>query len=158
MGNIRINSSLKMIKLSIITLLNILYGQDSLFWFDMNTVKDPIPQSPKVLDEIFGISQLNILDSLGNMRKKSRTGYRLQIYESSSVDEANRKLKKYKKVLPDSIYLIFEAPLYKIRYGNFIDKNIAEDVKTQLQKKGYKNIWIVRSRILYDSLKKEKIF
>ena len=43
--------------------------------------------------------------------------------------------------------MIFEAPLYKIRYGNYITKQQAEDVKKDLRNKGYKNIWIVKSRI-----------
>jgi len=45
-----------------------LMAQDSLFWFDMNSVRDPMPKTPKVLDKIFGTSQLSILDSLKNSR------------------------------------------------------------------------------------------
>ncbi|HIA94542.1 MAG TPA: hypothetical protein EYO16_04630, partial [Candidatus Marinimicrobia bacterium] len=65
-----------------------LFAQDSLFWFDMNTVRDPIPKTPKVLDKIFGISQLGVLDSLKNARITTKDGFRLQIVETSSVDEA----------------------------------------------------------------------
>jgi len=131
----------------LILLATVLNGQDSLFWFNMKTVRDPIPKTPKVLDKIFGISELGIIDSIKNIKIKTQDGFRLQVYESSSVDDANRILKKYKKTFPDSLYLIFEAPLYKIRYGNFINKIDAENRKISLTKKGYKNIWIVRSRI-----------
>jgi len=92
-------------------------AQDSLFWFDMNSVRDPMPKTPKVLDKIFGTSQLSILDSLKNSRVNTQDGFRLQIYESSSVEEANKKLQKFEKALDDSVYLIFDAPLYKIRTG-----------------------------------------
>lgn len=122
-------------------------AQDSLFWFDMNTVRDPAPKTPKVLDRIFGTSQLGVLDSLKNARISTQDGFRLQIYESSSVEDANRNLRKFEKTLDDSVYMIFEAPLYKIRTGNFVSKKEAETEKKALRKKGYKDIWIVRSRI-----------
>jgi hypothetical protein len=124
-----------------------LMAQDSLFWFDMNSVRDPMPKTPKVLDKIFGTSQLSVLDSLQNSRVNTQDGFRLQIYESSSVEEANQKLQKFEKALDDSVYLIFDAPLYKIRTGNFISKKEANTQKEKLRKKGYRNIWIVRSRI-----------
>ena len=134
--------------LVILLIINtLLFSQDSLYWFDMSKVRDPIPSTPKVLDKVFGTSQLNVLDSIKNARVSTREGFRLQIYEASAADQANKILNKYKKALSDSLYIIFEAPLYKIRYGNFITKPEAEAVKNALKKKGYKNIWIVKSRI-----------
>ena len=135
------------IAIIIITLKGLLNAQDSLYWFDMSKVRDSIPYTPKVLDKVFGTSQLKILDSLKNIQVSTREGFRLQIFESSSADEANRVLKKFNKSFSDSLYMIFEAPLYKIRYGNYITKQQAEDVKKDLRNKGYKNIWIVKSRI-----------
>ena len=131
----------------IIILKGLLNAQDSLYWFDMSKVRDSIPYAPKILDKVFGTSQLKILDSLKNIQVSTREGFRLQIFESSSADEANRILKKFNKSFSDSLYMIFEAPLYKIRYGNYITKQEAEDIKKELRNKGYKNIWIVKSRI-----------
>ena len=134
--------------LVILLIINtLLFSQDSLYWFDMSKVRDPIPSTPKVLDKVFGTSQLNVLDSIKNARVSTREGFRLQIYEASAADQANKILNKYEKALSDSLYIIFEAPLYKIRYGNFITKSEAEAAKNALKKKGYKNIWIVKSRI-----------
>ena len=124
-----------------------LSAQDSLFWFDMNSVRDPVPKTPKILDKIFGTSQFGLLDSLKNIRITTQEGYRLQIFESSSVEETNRTLRKFERSLKDSVYMVFEAPLYKLRLGNFVTKKEAEKQKENLNKKGYKNIWIVRSRI-----------
>ena len=135
------------IAIIIIALKGLLNAQDSLYWFDMSKVRDSIPYTPKVLDKVFGTSQLKILDSLKNIQVSTREGFRLQIFESSSADEANRVLKKFNKSFSDSLYMIFQAPLYKIRYGNYITKQQAEDVKKDLRNKGYKNIWIVKSRI-----------
>ena len=135
-------------KILVITLfMSYLYSQDSLFWFDMKKLRDPVPRTPKVIDAIYGTSQLDILDSLQNIRKTTKNGFRIQIYETSSVEEANRVLKFFKKTIEESLYIIFEAPLYRIHYGNFDNKNEAEKSKKILIQKGYKNIWIVRSRI-----------
>ena len=124
-----------------------LLAQDSLFWFDMNTVLDPVPNTPKVLDKIFGTSQLSVLDSLKNVRITTQDGFRLQVFETSSVEEAKRSLRKFEKALDDSVYMIFEAPLYKLRTGNFVTKKEAENEKLKLNREGYKDVWIVRSRI-----------
>ena len=131
----------------LIILFSSLLAQDSLFWFDMSTVKDPIPIAPKVLDNIYGTSQVKVLDSLKNIRATTRNGFRIQVYETSSSEKANSVFRKFKKKMVDSLYVIFEAPLYKIQYGNFSKKYEAENVKKKLRQKGFKNIWIVRSRI-----------
>ena len=141
---------------AIMILNSLLNAQDSLYWFDMSKVRDPIPNTPKVLDKVFGTSQLNILDSIKNKRVSTSDGFRLQIFESSAADEANRVIKKYDRTLPDSLYMVFEAPLYKIRYGNFTTKSEAETVKNKLKNKGYKNIWIVKSRIEQNILLQDK--
>ena len=133
---------------------NILFAQDSLFWFDMSTIKDPIPLAPKVLDGIYGTSQIKVLDSLKDVRATTRDGFRIQIFETSSSEKANSVLKKYKRKMDDSLYVIFDAPLYKIQYGNFSKKYEAENVKNKLSRKGFKNIWIVRSRIVQEYLNK----
>jgi len=134
-----------------------LLAQDSLFWFDMNSVRDPVPKTPKILDKIFGTSQFGLLDSLKNIRITTQEGYRLQIFESSSVEETNRTLRKFERSLKDSIYMVFEAPLYKLRLGNFVTKKEAEKQKENLNKKGYKNIWIIRSRIEQSSKIQNKL-
>ncbi len=131
----------------IIVFTGCLLAQDSLFWFDMNTVLDPVPNTPKVLDKIFGTSQLGVLDSLKNVRITTQDGFRLQVFETSSVEEANRSLRKFEKALDDAVYIIFEAPLYKLRTGNFTTKKEAENEKLKLNREGYKDVWIVRSRI-----------
>ena len=135
-------------KFILLLLLNtIVLCQDSLYWFDFNTLPRDIPKTSKVLDQIFEESQFLILDSIRNKMNNTKDGYRLQIYDAMTVTNANKTLKKYKKILPDSLYIVFEAPFYKIRYGNYTSKKIAEDEKENLQKQGFKDIWIVKSRI-----------
>ena len=130
-----------------ITSSMIIFGQDSLYWFNFNSIKNTIPKTSKVLDKIFEESQFPILDSINNEIKTISEGYRLQIHEDILVDNINKSIEKYRERLPDSLYIIFEAPFYKIRYGNYITKKAAEIEKNKLINKGFKNIWIVKSRI-----------
>ena len=122
-------------------------SQDSLFWFDMSNVRDKMPETPLVIDNVFGKTQLSILDSVMNSINSTVDGYRIQLFESSQASEANRMLRKYDKVLSDSLYIVFDAPLYKVRYGDFMNKEKAENAKALLKKLGIKKMWIVKSRI-----------
>tara|TARA_B100001093_G_scaffold212975_1_gene204326 strand:- start:1247 stop:1708 length:462 start_codon:yes stop_codon:yes gene_type:complete len=126
---------------------NFLFSQDSLFWFDISKVRDSIPTTPMVIDKIFGTSQLKIIDSLRGVQVSTKEGYRLQLFESSTVDEAKKVMTKYGKSLKDTLYLVFDAPLYKVQYGDFVTKNQVENARINLRKRGFKNIWIIRSRI-----------
>lgn len=142
--------------LPIILFQRILFAQDSLFWFDMSKVRDPIPKTPIIMDKIFGLSQFTMIDSLKKIKISTLDGYRLQLYESSSVGEANKKMGKYRKSLKDSLYIVFDAPLYKIRYGNYVTKNEAEIEKNNLKNKGYRTAWVVKSRIEQTDLKNDQ--
>ena len=129
-------------------LFNLSIGQDSLFWFNTTDVIDSIPETPKVMDRIFNKSQLKNLDILKLNILSNIEGFRLQIYETSSVEEANKKISKFKKNLTDSIYMSFEAPFYKVRYGDYPTREQAEIEKKKILRKGYKSVWIVRSNII----------
>ena len=133
--------------LPIILFQRILFAQDSLFWFDMSKVRDPIPKTPIIMDKIFGLSQFTMIDSLKKIKISTLDGFRLQLYESSSAEQANKIMNKYSFSLKDSLYLVFDAPLYKIRYGNYVTKSEAEIEKNNLKQKGYKTAWVVKSRI-----------
>ena len=126
---------------------NLVIAQDSLFWFNTTDVIDSIPESPKVIDKIFIKSQFKNLDRMKLNTLSDAKGFRLQIYETSSVEEANKKILKFKKALRDSIYMSFEAPFYKVRYGNYSTREQAEIEKKNMLRKGFKSVWIVKSNI-----------
>ena len=127
--------------------LNFVTAQDSLFWFNTTDVIDSIPDSPKVIDKVFIKSQFKNLNRMKLNTLSDAKGFRLQIYESSSVEEANKKILKFKKALTDSVYMSFEAPFYKVRYGNYSTREQAEIEKKNILSKGYKSVWIVKSNI-----------
>ena len=52
-----------------------------------------------------------------------------------------------KNTVSDSVYVDFEAPNYKVRVGDFIDRDSAESLKQDLVQMGYNSAWILRTRI-----------
>lgn len=135
-------------KILFFILANVYALQDSsLFWYDMDKVFDPIPKTTVIIDDIFKTKQLDLLDSLNPKNKKIKVGFRLQLFETISKDIADEKRLYFQKVFNDTIYVVFEAPLYRLQLGDFFSRKEAEEKKKNLVKNGYKNIWIVKSRI-----------
>ena len=126
---------------------SLIFCQDSTYWFDFKTLEKNIPKTPKVLDKIFEDTQFFILHDSKAKGYEFADGFRLQLHDDLSVINANKTFDKLKKELSDSLYLEFEAPFYKIRYGNFKTKQDAELQKKHLVNNGMKDIWIIRSRI-----------
>ena len=104
------------------------------FWFDMNTVRDRMPKTPKIIDQIFEKSQIKLIDSLKTVRVTTSDGFRLQLFEASFVEHAMQKMKNLEKTLSDTLYMVFDAPL-QIRYGNFPTKIEAEESRKRLANK-----------------------
>jgi len=139
---------------SIFFLINICYSQytDSLFWFDMNTVREPLPEFPLILNKVMDIKQLKVLDSLRIGSKISEDGFRIQVFETVSSADAYDKVSQLQELLGDTIYLDFEAPLYKLRFGNFPTRKAAAKHQKIIIKRGITEAWIVRARIDIDAL------
>ena len=133
----------------IIFLLNTIYPQDSdsLFWFDMKTLKNNPPEFPLVINKVLTGNHLFIIDSLKQLKLKINEGYRIQIFESTVSSIARAQAKRFQNILGDSVYIDFEAPLYKLRIGNFIDRKKAEEAIESIKRLGAKDSWIVRTKI-----------
>jgi len=78
-------------------------------------------------------------------------GYRIQIYASSSIEGATvaqQKAKDEFETLGHKIYMIFEAPFYRIRIGDFADRISAEDVMETVKSMGYDQSFLVSGKII----------
>jgi hypothetical protein len=80
-------------------------------------------------------------------------GFRIQIFSSSSVDETSlmRNL-AVEKFVGDSIYVVYDAPVYKVRIGDFINRYEANQRLPEFVEKGYRDAWIVPDRIVQRKL------
>ena len=137
-------------KLVIIFFLsNNIYAQDtdSIFWFDTKALKNNPPEFSLVINKVLTGNHLFIIDSLKQLKNKINEGYRIQIFESTVSSIARAEAKRFQNILGDSVYIDFEAPLYKLRIGNFIERKNAERVIETIERLGAKDSWIVRTKI-----------
>ena len=83
---------------------------------------------------------------LGKM--KAMSGFRVQLVASPDPVVARQVEGRAKELYGDIVYLVFDAPQYKVRAGNFTNKNDANKFKVRSQNDGFKGSWIVPSQVL----------
>ena len=75
-------------------------------------------------------------------------GYRVQIFATSSYDDATNMKETVEAQFPDEwFYLVYDAPTYKLRVGNFIERYKADRFAKTLAEKGYKDAWVVLEKV-----------
>tara|TARA_B110000014_G_scaffold248681_1_gene223261 strand:- start:948 stop:1352 length:405 start_codon:yes stop_codon:yes gene_type:complete len=115
--------------------------------FDPDKLKDPEPRWPKVVSP-FSLDTKE-LKLVGNSDSSQIIieGFRVQVLATSSQENADRLRYELAIEYGKDIYIVFEAPNYKVRIGNFIDRRLAEKLRLELINKGYPSSWIIRTRI-----------
>ena len=115
--------------------------------FDTDKLKDPEPRWPKVVSP-FSLDTKE-LKPAGNSDSSQVIieGFRVQVLATSSQENADRLRDELAIEYGKNIYIVFEAPNYKVRIGNFIDRRLAEKLRLELINKGYPSSWIIRTRI-----------
>jgi len=74
-------------------------------------------------------------------------GYRVQVYAGKDQAAARKIELQIRERYGVAIYLVYEAPQYKVRVGDFIDRNQAVNFGKSLKEGGYMDAWIVRSLV-----------
>jgi len=76
-------------------------------------------------------------------------GFRIQIFASSSIDEANAaQVLAEEKAPRDSIYIVYDPPVYKVRIGDYATRFEANQQLIRLVNIGYPDAWVVADRIV----------
>ena len=78
-------------------------------------------------------------------------GYRIQILATDNIETASLvEQEATDRFAHDGhkVYLIFEAPLYKIRVGDCKERLAAEELRDSAKKYGYRGAFIVKSKIM----------
>ena len=133
-------------KIIFILFSTLLIAQDKKNNFNPDKLIDPEPRWPIIS------SSLNNENLLTNKNSIDSTqfiieGFRVQILATKELAKAEQLQKNLSNILNQKIYIVFEAPNYKVRVGNFIDRNKAEVFRKNILNKGYTSSWIIRTRI-----------
>ena len=114
---------------------------------DHKIIKDIQPNWPviinNVLDDSTSFEFVLSLDSVQSVLE----GYRVQVLATRYIERADSLAAIMKNTISDSVYVDFEAPNYKVRVGDFIDRDPAETLQQELVQMGYNSAWILRTRI-----------
>ncbi len=114
---------------------------------DHKIVKDIQPNWPVIINNVLDDStSFEFLLSLDSVQSVSE-GYRVQVLATRYFERANSLAVIMKNTVSESVYVDFEAPNYKVRIGDFIDRDSAESLQQELVQMGYNSAWILRARI-----------
>lgn len=80
--------------------------------------------------------------------RRNIAGYRLQVINTSDRNAAIAAKTKVYQLYPElKAYLLYQAPYFRLRVGNFKDKDEAEDYLKALSKEFPNNVFLVRDII-----------
>ncbi|MBI4417517.1 MAG: SPOR domain-containing protein [Ignavibacteriales bacterium] len=75
-------------------------------------------------------------------------GFRIQVFASSSIDEASAaQIVAREKVGTDSVYVVYDPPVYKVRVGDYATRLEANQRLPRLVHLGYTDAWVVSDKI-----------
>lgn len=74
-------------------------------------------------------------------------GFRVQIFASASIDEATASQRIALSQISDSVYVVYDPPVYKVRIGDYATRLEANQRLTRLVNMGYDDAWVVADKI-----------
>lgn len=82
-------------------------------------------------------------------------GYRVQIFTTQALIEADSILALADSLFLGEAYLRFDIPNYKIRVGNLISRSEADDLQRFTRRAGFPRSWVLRTNVFVNPRKKE---
>ena len=80
---------------------------------------------------------------------ETTAGFRVQVLTTQDIDQAMQLRDTLWITLPDEwVYVVHDAPYYKVRVGNFTDRPSANKTVKAFIEKGYSTAWVVPDQVL----------
>ncbi len=116
------------------------------FYLVLTTNKVNAQPSVKIVEESC-ISTVMDLFIQKNQSIENLPGYRIQIYNGNSRDKMNEIQQKFKKNYPEiETYLVYQAPYFKLRAGDFIERIEANKFLVTIRK-DYPSAFLVTEEV-----------
>jgi hypothetical protein len=112
-------------------------------------------RTPAKINEIENLPQVE-----QTIEKKEVDGWRVQILATGNIESAtliHQEALDQFELSEINAYLIFEAPLYKVRIGDATDQSTAQTIRDLARDYGYAGAFIVRSKVVVQTEPKEPI-
>lgn len=128
--------------------------------FDPAAYRTPKEEKPAPAAE--ETPKSNVTAEVWVERVERGMGYRVQLFSTTTLDEAQESLARMSSIL-DSIGipegrldLVFDAPYYKLRYGDFRNRGDADRIRSVMHEAGIREAWIVRDAVRWLVREKEQ--
>ncbi|MBI2428265.1 MAG: SPOR domain-containing protein [Ignavibacteriales bacterium] len=89
------------------------------------------------------------IDNPTSAQPETLQGFRVQLIATSEYDQAITLRNELNLKYPDLwIYTVYEAPMYKVRAGDFSNRYEAKTLLDKIQTDGYRAAWIVPDKVI----------
>lgn len=101
------------------------------------------------------IDEVNIPRDSVAVEEEILQGFRIQIFASASIDESNStRVMALGRLVQDSVYVVYDPPVYKVRVGDFPTRLEANQRLSVLINNGFPDAWVVPERIVQRKVKR----
>ncbi|MEO5682424.1 MAG: SPOR domain-containing protein [Chitinophagaceae bacterium] len=105
-----------------------------------------IHKDPRV--DLLVKKQTQINEATTREARRNVAGFRIQVINTSDRNAAISAKTKIYQLYPElKAYLLYQAPYFRLRVGNFKDKEEAEDYRKSLSKEFPNSVFLVRDTI-----------
>lgn len=129
--------------------------------FSMNEKGQPTEATVTFLDTLNRGKELSLADkdlnpilpestdlaAARDVKEPGADGYRIQCLASSQIERIRSEQKILEAKVKYSLYIVFNAPYYKLLIGDFVKRADADLIVTRLKEMGYNDAWVVRSKV-----------
>ncbi len=126
--------------------VGVLFSQNNAS-FNPDLLVDPEPRWPEILNPLSDNEVKTIASRSLDSNITEIEGFRVQIFATQDRNKADQLQEELALKFDEKIYIIFEAPNYKLRVGDFLDRDDAEILRMKLVSSDFPSSWIVRTRI-----------
>jgi hypothetical protein len=122
------------------------FSQDTTLDKPVDTPAVIVHKDPRI--DLLVKKQIQINEETTREARRVGKGYRLLVINTNSRDEAAAAKTKVYTYFPElKSYLLYQAPYFKLKVGNFKDKKEAEDYQKRLEKYFPKGVFIMNDTI-----------
>ncbi|MCK4573227.1 MAG: SPOR domain-containing protein [candidate division Zixibacteria bacterium] len=102
-----------------------------------------VETAPSVADSGAGVIA-NVPEAADTLNSQA---YRIQIFAGKLYGEARHELAIAEEIFDRPVFVDYEVPYFKVRVGNFAEREQAEEYQQRARAAGYTNAWVVMVNI-----------
>ncbi len=84
-------------------------------------------------------------------------GWRVQIFTSQDFLEADSVRGLADSLFAEDVYITFDTPNYKIRVGDYLDRDGADKLRQMIVNRGFRTAWVIRGEVIPPWKREQKL-